>query len=356
MVALIDPAVRKNYPRFADTPWNFLKVASNLEAGFPHTRGKHIILAESVCRWMFGDRARWSRPRVPLDKMELLLHEQMHVFQRAHAGTVRLALHGPMGLHPGQDDCHLPLDRRASTAQPRCRRLPVGLSHPPPDGTQYIWPLCSLQRRPRPEADANRISRCWPFTLRPPAMDSACSNRPTAGRSIPTDERAGLSRGLSAVDQHLSSARSGGRPVCQAGALRQLPVRADGRRAAGREGEEFRPLAGLVPQEFCGRGRSRRVVCISVPTNSVFVASSFASGNRPTSPTPRVPLPRPRDYGGKPGCCMALRRRGPPPCAPRDPRRCRPGWRNRRRTAGSAGSPSSARRWPRPCPLFRSDR
>ena len=26
LVALLDPAVRKNYPQFADTPWNFLKV------------------------------------------------------------------------------------------------------------------------------------------------------------------------------------------------------------------------------------------------------------------------------------------------------------------------------------------
>ena len=71
VVALIDPAVRKNYPQFAETPWNFLKVASNIEAGFPHTRGKHIVLrrerlplaarptgpagADGACRW-----TRWN--------------------------------------------------------------------------------------------------------------------------------------------------------------------------------------------------------------------------------------------------------------------------------------------------------
>ena len=58
LVALIDPAIRKTYPQFADTPWNFLKVAGNIEAGFPHTRGKYIVFADSVCRWMLADQSR----------------------------------------------------------------------------------------------------------------------------------------------------------------------------------------------------------------------------------------------------------------------------------------------------------
>ena len=162
LVALIDPAVRKNYPRFAETPWNFLKVSSNIEAGYPHTRGKHIVLAESVCRWMLGDRARWGR-RVPLDKMELLLHEQMHVFQRrtrkystrstwangASSGPSRL----PRARGSSSINCSTPMPSIAPGSFPSCTPTAQSTSG-------HFSPSTTVPAR----SGCNRSPRCWPFT------------------------------------------------------------------------------------------------------------------------------------------------------------------------------------------------
>ena len=83
LIAILDPAVRKDYPLFADTPWNFLKVSNRIEGGLPHTRGKHIVLAEGLCRWLVGNAGSRGRRPPPEFARLLLLHEQMHVFQRA---------------------------------------------------------------------------------------------------------------------------------------------------------------------------------------------------------------------------------------------------------------------------------
>ena len=151
VVAIIDPAVRKNYPQFADTPWNFLKVSSNIEAGFPHTRGKHIVLAESVCRWMLGDRARGSGRRVPLDKMELLLHEQMHVFQRAHAELFDSLYIGQWGFVRAKSIATCPWIVEHQLLNPDAVDCPWVFPILRPDGTKYIWPLCSLSDGPGPK-------------------------------------------------------------------------------------------------------------------------------------------------------------------------------------------------------------
>ncbi len=151
VVAIIDTAVRKNYPQFADTPWNFLKVSSNIEAGFPHTRGKHIVLAESVCRWMLGDRARGSGRRVPLDKMELLLHEQMHVFQRAHPELFDSLYIGQWGFVRAKSIATCPWIVEHQLLNPDAVDCPWVFPILRPDGTKYIWPLCSLSDGPGPK-------------------------------------------------------------------------------------------------------------------------------------------------------------------------------------------------------------
>ena len=197
----------QNYPQFAQMPWNFLKVSNNIEAEFPHTRGKHIVFAESVCRRLLGDRARVSRRHVPLDKMELLLHEQMHVFQRAHAEVFDSLYIGQWGFIRAKTIATCPWIVEHQLLNPDAVDCPWVFPILRPEGTQYIWPLCSLPDGPGPKR-MQSDSRPLPFTSRGPATASACSKPRRPAAVFRADERAGLSRGLSAVDQYLSSARS----------------------------------------------------------------------------------------------------------------------------------------------------
>ena len=161
VVALIDPAVRKNYPQFADTPWNFLKVSSNLEAAFPHTRGKHIVLHLGVCLWMLGDRAPGSGRHVPLDKMELLLHEQMHVFQRAHAELFDSLYVGQWGFIRAKTIAACPWIVEHQLLNPDAVDCPWVFPILRPDGTRYVWPLFSFDDGPGPkrmQSDASMLA------------------------------------------------------------------------------------------------------------------------------------------------------------------------------------------------------
>ena len=158
LVAFADPAVRKSYPLFAQTPWNFLKVASYLEAGFPHTRGKYIVLAESVCRWALGDRALGSRRQPPLDKMELLLHEQMHVIQRAHAEMFDSLYVGQWGFIRAKTIATCPWIVEHQLLNPDAMDCPWVFPILRPDGTKYIWPLCSFGDGPGPKRMAAEFS------------------------------------------------------------------------------------------------------------------------------------------------------------------------------------------------------
>jgi len=82
LVGKLYPALASDYPRLAALPWSFLKVSDRIEGGLPHTRGKHIVLAERVCRQMSVVR-RVGRGNSGLASfLELLVHEQVHVLQR----------------------------------------------------------------------------------------------------------------------------------------------------------------------------------------------------------------------------------------------------------------------------------
>jgi hypothetical protein len=158
VVALIEPAVRKSYPKYADTPWNFLKVAGNLEAGFPHTRGKHIILAEGVCRGLVSQPFFFAR-QVPLDKMELLLHEQMHVFQRAHAELFDSLYIGQWGFIRAKSIAACPWIVEHQLLNPDAIDCPWVFPIPQPDGTKYIWPLASFSEGHGPKRMRTDFSR-----------------------------------------------------------------------------------------------------------------------------------------------------------------------------------------------------
>jgi hypothetical protein len=149
VVELIDPAVRKNYPQYADTPWNFLKVASNLEGGLSHTRGKHIILSESTCRRLFAQPGSERQP--PLGKMELLLHEQMHVFQRAHSDLFDSLYMGQWGFLRAKSIATCPWIVERQLLNPDAIDCPWVFPVKSAEGVKYIWPLASFNDGPGPK-------------------------------------------------------------------------------------------------------------------------------------------------------------------------------------------------------------
>jgi hypothetical protein len=81
-VARIGPMV-KDYPAYADVPWSFIKVSNSVEAGMPHTRGKHIVLSEVVLGLLAALKAQNADSAMAFGG-DVLIHEKSHVFQRYH--------------------------------------------------------------------------------------------------------------------------------------------------------------------------------------------------------------------------------------------------------------------------------
>jgi hypothetical protein len=63
-----------NTKNFKDIPWKFAKVATTIEYGYPHTIGDVIVLTDAF----FIDTYTYER------QMSTLIHEKVHVYQRAH--------------------------------------------------------------------------------------------------------------------------------------------------------------------------------------------------------------------------------------------------------------------------------
>ena len=77
------PKIAK-FPLMARTPFSFVKTGTSVEAGIPHTRGASIVLAPTELNAMLR-MYRWGWTSI-LDQMAgpLLVHEQVHVLQRAY--------------------------------------------------------------------------------------------------------------------------------------------------------------------------------------------------------------------------------------------------------------------------------
>ncbi len=92
------PRLARNYPAFAATPWSFIKVSDKIEGGLPHTRGGHIILSASLCRQIMTVRSMPPGQNAYLGIVELLVHEQVHVYQRMHPGSFDSLYSGLWGM------------------------------------------------------------------------------------------------------------------------------------------------------------------------------------------------------------------------------------------------------------------
>jgi hypothetical protein len=82
----LTPILAKDYPLMGTLPWSFLKVSDEIEGGLPHTRGDHIILSQSMCNQIVMIKQQPIERMIYLGILDLLIHEQMHVFQRTHPG------------------------------------------------------------------------------------------------------------------------------------------------------------------------------------------------------------------------------------------------------------------------------
>jgi hypothetical protein len=78
------PVLLKDYPLVGAIPWSFIKVSDAIEGGLPHTRGKYIVMSETMCNQMVMQQQMPSEDLAYLPVLELLAHEQIHVFQRAY--------------------------------------------------------------------------------------------------------------------------------------------------------------------------------------------------------------------------------------------------------------------------------
>ncbi len=83
LISKIQPSIARKYPVFGKTPWSFIKVADSLEGGMPHTRGRTVVLPESVLTQFDTLRRRQGDRAIPGGAM-LLIHEQTHVLERLH--------------------------------------------------------------------------------------------------------------------------------------------------------------------------------------------------------------------------------------------------------------------------------
>jgi hypothetical protein len=69
--------VKKEFPAFAEIPWRFAKITERVEGGLPHTRGNTIFMPS----FAIGSDSEGIF-------MEVLIHEQFHVYERSHKEVV----------------------------------------------------------------------------------------------------------------------------------------------------------------------------------------------------------------------------------------------------------------------------
>lgn len=134
------PALKKQYPLFAEMPWSFLKVSDNVEGGLSHTRDKHIIFSERTCRRIA--RLHQEDPeKTTLSFAGLLVHERMHVFQRVNPGFFDSLYIDIWGFVKAKEIESCPWLVKHHLANPDgldcCWVFPIRQG----ESTIYIWPL-----------------------------------------------------------------------------------------------------------------------------------------------------------------------------------------------------------------------
>ncbi len=130
-------------------------------------------------------------------------------------GPVRVALHETMGLHPRAKSiktCPL-IVRKPTPSSPGRHRLPVGISNPPRWPNPLHLAEVLVDDWARAEANVCRFFDGGVLRRARRRRFSSGTRWRRAAEAIRAFERAGLPCRLRSLNEHLSSARSGGRPV-----------------------------------------------------------------------------------------------------------------------------------------------
>ena|GEM_PF-687009 len=152
----IDTALSR-YPRLARLPWRFLKVADDIEGGLPHTRGRYIVLSQSVCERLLRIDAVLPARDALAAAATILLHERIHVLQRTAPGLFDSLYRKVWGFVRVKSVARSPWLRRHHLANPDgstagrfcCWLFPV---HAQGSGAvRYIWPLVVFSDGPGPK-------------------------------------------------------------------------------------------------------------------------------------------------------------------------------------------------------------
>lgn len=83
----LQPVLAARAPLYARTPWSFIKLGDEAEGGMPHTRGAHIVVPAGMAGAFAaaqGDIASGRETGRVVFLLNLLVHEQTHVLERAH--------------------------------------------------------------------------------------------------------------------------------------------------------------------------------------------------------------------------------------------------------------------------------
>ena len=139
-VKVLYPVLGQQYPVFAKTPWSFLKVSDGIEGGLSHTRDRHIIFSERTCSRIV--RLHQTNPEMAAMSFgRLLVHEQMHVFQRVNPGLFDALYTKIWGFVKAEEIESCPWLEKHHLVNPDgldcCWIFPI--QHR--ENTIYIWPL-----------------------------------------------------------------------------------------------------------------------------------------------------------------------------------------------------------------------
>jgi len=135
------PVLAEQYPRFAELPWAFLKVSNLIEGGLPHTRGTTIIFSDFICRIavMLYRAPDASRERAYM--LDLLVHEQMHVFQRVNPGFFDTLYEDVWGFEKAGEIESCDWITAHQVTNPDAVECPWVLPVERNNGVTHLWPL-----------------------------------------------------------------------------------------------------------------------------------------------------------------------------------------------------------------------
>ncbi len=140
-VSKLHPVLSKDFPLLGKMDWSFLKVSDTIEGGLPHTRGKHIVFSETMCLHLVLMKQQPAAKMAFLGALEILVHEQMHVFQRTHPWHCDSLYTKLWGFKKAKKITACKWLTKHHLSNPDAVKCPWVLPIKKGDETEYLWPL-----------------------------------------------------------------------------------------------------------------------------------------------------------------------------------------------------------------------